>query len=126
MYPYFKRFDISITDANKTYNDEFEVDKGVKVITGILLTSDQDDQLYYRGAQAILFNGKEYFPDNYESKLLMSGINVEPNKRFYDIGKYEMLNGKIKISFTDADNVNTSFSAYRVSIYVRGEKETES
>ena len=126
MYPYFKRFDIQITDANKTYNDEFELDKGVKIITGILLTSDQDDQLYYRGAQAILFNGKEYFPDNYESKLLMSGINVEPNKRYYDVGKYETLNGKIKISYTDADNINVAFSAYRVSIYIRGEKETES
>jgi hypothetical protein len=127
MYPYFKRFDMQITDANKTYSADFDLDKDVRVITGLLLTSDQDDQLYYRGAQAISINGKEYFPDNYESKLLMSGINVRPNQRYYEIGKYQVLNGKIKITYTDTDNPNNvSFSAYRVSLYVRGEKENPS
>ena|SRR5687767_3526391 len=125
MFPYFKRFDLSVTAANETYSEEFELDKEVKVITGILLTSDLDDQLYYRGAQKIEFNGKEYFPDNYESKLLMSGINVRPNQRFYEVGRIEVLNGKIKISYTDTDNPNVVFAAYRVSVYVRGEKVSE-
>lgn len=123
MYPYFKRFDLQITEANKTYNADFDLDKDVRVITGLLLTSDQDDQLYYRGAQALSINGKEYFPDNYESKLLMSGLNINPNQRFYDIGKYEVLNGKIKVTYTDTDNPNNvDFYPYRVSLYVRGEK----
>ncbi|MEW6469656.1 MAG: hypothetical protein AB1458_12065 [Bacteroidota bacterium] len=125
MFPYFKRFDLAVTSANETYNEEFELDKEVRCITGILLTSDRDDQLYYRGAQKIEFNGKEYFPDNYESKLLMSGINVRPNQRFYEVGRIEVLNGKIKVSYTDSDNPNAVFAAYRVSFYVRGEKESE-
>lgn len=122
MFPYFKRFDFNVDTANQTYNQEFELDKDVRIITGLLLTSDQDDQLYYRGAQAIDLNGKEYFPDNYESKLLMSGINVRVNHRYYDIGKYDVLNGKIKITYTDTDSVVAAFSAYRVSLYIRGIK----
>jgi hypothetical protein len=122
MITNFKRFDIDITDPNKTYNADFDLDKDVRVITGFLLTSDQDDQLYYRGEQSLLINGVEYFPDNYESKLLMSGINTDPNVRFYDIGKHEVLNGKIKISYTDKNNPVLPFNAYRVSLYVRGEK----
>ncbi len=125
MYPYFKRFDIAITDANKTYNAEFELDKDVRVVTGVLLSSDQDGQLYHRGSQALLINGKEYFPDNYESKLLMTGINVPPNERYYTIDKYEVLNGKIKVSYTDTESVMMGFNAYRVSVYVRGERETQ-
>src|ERR1041385_2646097 len=104
MFPYFKRFDLAVDAANATYNKEFDLDKEVRVVTGILLTSDRDDQLYYRGSQSIHFNGKEYFPDNYESKLLLSGINVRPNQRFYDVGRIEVVNGKIKISYTDTDN----------------------
>lgn len=125
MFPYFKRFDIQITAANETYNAEFELDKDVKQVKGILLTSDQDDMLYYRGAQQLLINGREYLPDNYESKLLMCGINTDPNKRFYELEQAEAINGKIRISYTDTDNVNTSFQAYRVSVYVKGFKDAE-
>lgn len=125
MFPYFKRFDLQVTAANQTYNMDFELDKEVRTVTGLLLTSDQDDQLYFRGAQAISLNGKEYFPDNYESKLLMSGINIRPNHRYYDVGLIEVVNGKIKFSYTDRDNPNVAFSAYRVSLYVRGFKVAE-
>lgn len=125
MFPYFKRFDIQVTTDNQTYNVEFELDKNVKVVKGILLTSDQDEQLYYRGAQGLQINGKEYLPDNYESKLLMSGINTDPNRRFYELKDAEAINGKIRISYTDADNVNAAFSAYRVSVYIKGFKENE-
>ncbi len=123
MYPYFKRFDIDITLANETYSAEFELDKDVKIVKGILLTSDQDSLLYYRGTQQLLVNGREYLPVNFESKLLMTGINTDPNKRFYELKEVEAINGKIRIVYTDSDNVNTSFQAYRVSIYIKAVKE---
>jgi hypothetical protein len=123
MFPYFKRFDFNVTTANETVSTEFELDKEARCVTGILLTSDQDDQLYYRGEQSIHFNGQEYFPDNYESKLLVSGINVRPNHRYYDVGRVEVLNGKIKIVYKDSDNPNVAFNAYRVSLYVRGVRD---
>ena len=122
MRTYFKRFDISITAANKTYSQEFELDKNLKIIRGFLITADQEDQLYYRGSIGIDINGNEFLPPEYEAKLLFAGVNVNPNERFFDAKRAEVLNGKIKIVFTDADNAAVSFSAYRVSIYVKAEE----
>jgi hypothetical protein len=123
MFPYFKRFDIDVTAANETYSAEFELDKDVKIVKGILITADQDDQLYYRGTQQLTVNGREYLPANFESKLLMTGINTDPNKRFYELKNAEAINGKIRVVYTDTDNVNITFQAYRVSIYIKGLKE---
>ena len=46
-----KRFDIQVVDANKSVNKTFELDKNIKRIKGMLVTSDKDDLLYYRGTQ---------------------------------------------------------------------------
>ena len=48
--------------------EKFELDKTVKIIKGIKLTSDREDLLFYRGTQRVVVNGKERFEDNYESK----------------------------------------------------------
>jgi hypothetical protein len=55
----------------------------------------------------------------------MSGINTDVNQRYYNVGKLEVVNGKIKVVYTDSDNTNAPFAVYRVSFYVRGEKEGE-
>ena len=95
----------------------------MKYILGILITSDRDDLLYYRGTQKIEVNKEEIFPDGYESKLLMSGINVPPNKRYYDFGKMPAGVGSIKVSYKDEVNTITTFEPYRVRIYVDCEIE---
>jgi hypothetical protein len=120
-----KRFDLQVIDANKSVNKTFELDKNIKRIKGMLVTSDKDDLLYYRGTQKIEVNNQEYFPDNYESKLLMSGINVSPNERYYKIETDNIGNGIIKLSYTDADDGRTGFTSYRVSLYVDCEMEDE-
>jgi hypothetical protein len=120
-----KRYDIQIAEANKSVSKTFELDKTVKRIKGVLVTSDKDDLLYYRGSQKIEINNQEYFPENYESKLLMSGINVSPNERYYKIDTTNIGNGIIKLSYTDADDGRTTFAAYRVSLYVDCETEDE-
>src|ERR1044072_46165 len=112
MIPYFKRFDIQVTAANQTYKEDFEVDKDVSRIEGVLLTADLDDQLYYRGTQSITINGVEFLPENYESKLLMCGTNVDPNTRYYKLESAEPINGKIKVAYTDTDNISATFTAY--------------
>ena len=99
------------------------MDKNIKVVKGVLVTSDKDDLLYYRGTQKIEINKEEFFPDNYESKLLMSGINVSPKQRYYDLGSVNPGNGSIKLAYTDADDGRTVFTAYRVSLYVDCEME---
>lgn len=120
-----KRYDIQVIDANKGVNKSFELDKNIKKINGVLVTSDKDDLLYYRGTQKIEINNQEFFPENYESKLLMSGINVSPNQRYYIINTENIGNGIVKLSYTDADDGRTAFVPYRVSLYVDCEMEDE-
>lgn len=118
-----KRFDISITEANKTVSKTFELDKNIKSVKGLLLTADKDDMLYFRGTQKIEINKEEIFPDNYEGKLLMSGVNVSPNQRYYNLGNVNPGNGTIKVSYTDNNNIRAPFSIYRVSLYLDCEME---
>ena len=118
-----KRFDIKITQANATVTDTFELEKNIVKINGVLITSDKDDLLYYRGTQRIEINKEEYFPDNYESKLLMSGVNVAPKQRYYDIGGAAPGNGRVKITYVDLEDGRSKFEPYRVSLYLDCEME---
>ena len=112
-----KRFDINVVAPNGKVTGNFELDKNIIRIKGLLITSDKDDLLYLRGTNKIEINKEEYFPDNYESKLLMSGINVSPMLRYYDLGGVNPGNGNIRIEYTDRDDGRTAFAAYRVSFY---------
>src|SRR6202035_1571947 len=81
-----KRYDIDVTGANAIHSKTFELDKNVEKVHGILLASDRDDLMYYRGSNKVEINSDEIFPEGYETKLLMSGLNVSPNDRFYNLG----------------------------------------
>ena len=118
LKPVKKRFDIQITASGQNLTKTFELDKNIKAVKGALVTSDKDDLLYYRGTQKIEINKEEFFPDNYESKLLMSGINVPPKQRYYDLGNVNPGNGSVKIVFQDTPDGRTVFAAYRVSLYL--------
>lgn len=113
-----KRFDISVTEADKIFSKSFELDKNIVSVKGILFTSDKDDLLYYRGSQKVEINKEEIFPENYESKLLLSGINVSPNNRYYDLGSQPAGNGTIKVEYKDTEDTRAAFVPYRVSLYV--------
>ena len=119
-----KRFDIIVREAKMTVKEQFELDKNVTRITGLLLTSDREDLLYHRGSQKIEINNEEIVPEKYESKLLLSGMNVSPNERFYKINNTATGNRLLKMEYVDTDDGRSYFSAYRVSIYVECEIET--
>ena len=125
LKPVKKRFDIPITEANRTVSKTFELDKNIKTVKGVLVTSDKDDLLYFRGTQKIEINKEEFFPENYESKLLMSGVNVPPKQRYYDLGNVNPGNGSVKVTYTDSDDLRTRFESYRVSLYLDCEMEDE-
>ena len=116
-----KRFDISITEANKTFTKTFELEKTIGIVKGILFTSDKDDLLYYRGSQKVEINKQEVFPENYESKLLMTGINVAPNLRYCDVEDVPVGNGNVKVEYKDTNDGRTGFEPYRISIYLKCE-----
>ncbi len=113
-----KRFDIEITEDNTVHSKTFELDKNITLVHGILFTSDRDDLLYYRGSNKIEINRQEIFPEGYETKLLMTGLNVSPNDRFYNLGGIPPGNGKLKVDFKDNTEERLGFSYYRVSIYL--------
>lgn len=123
LKPTKDRFDIQVTEANKTVSKSFELDKNIKSVKGVLVTSSRDELMYHRGTQKIEINKEEYFPENYESKLLMTGINVAPNQRYYNLGSVNPGNGIINLVYTDSDDGITPFSPYRVSLYVDTERE---
>lgn len=113
-----KRFDIDVASANATFSKTFELDKSIIAIHGLLFTSDRDDLMYYRGSQKIEINREEIFPEQYESKLLMTGVNVSPNERYYKLGGLVPGNGKVKVDYKDTNDDRLPFAAYRVSLYL--------
>ncbi len=117
----FKIFHIDITDENGLHSKSFELDKTITKIHGILFTADRDDLLYYRGSNKVEINRQEIFPEQYASKLLMSGVNVSPNDRYYNLKGIEPGNGKIKVDYKDSETTVIPFSTYRVSIYIECE-----
>jgi hypothetical protein len=118
MKKIIKRFDLAITQQNAVHSKTFELDKNITAVQGLLLTADKDDLLYHRGSQKIQVNNQEVFPEGYESKLLMSGINVSPNERFYNLGGLQPGNGKVAVDFKDNNSARVDFEAYRLSIYL--------
>jgi hypothetical protein len=113
-----KSFDILVNLGSAVHSKSFELDKNVVAVHGILFTSDRDDLMYYRGSQRVEINKRELFPEGYETKLLMSGLGVSPNDRYYELGGIEPGNFTLKIDFRDTADERLAFSNYRVSIYL--------
>lgn len=113
-----KRYDIEVNAASAIHSRTFELDKTVQKVNGILFASDRDDLMYYRGSAKVEINSDEIFPEGFESKLLMSGLNVSPNDRFYNLGGVPPGNFKVKVEYKDTADARLAFTAYRVSIYL--------
>jgi hypothetical protein len=113
-----KRYDIDVTAANAIHTKTFELDKTVEKVNGLLFSSDRDDLMYYRGSGKIEINSDEIFPEGYETKLLMSGLNVSPNERYYNLGGVLPGNFKVKVEYKDTADARLQFVPYRVSIYL--------
>ncbi|TMI89757.1 MAG: hypothetical protein E6H08_16000 [Bacteroidetes bacterium] len=113
-----KRFDLQVAAASGIISQTFEFDKTVEKVHGILFASDRDDLMYYRGSAKVEVNSDEIFPEGYETKLLMSGLNVSPNDRFYNLGGIPPGNFKVKVDYKDTADARLAFAAYRVSVYL--------
>ena|SRR6266498_4919491 len=113
-----KRYDIDVTTAGALHTKTFELDKTVEKVHGMLFSSDRDDLMYYRGSAKVEINSDEIFPEGYETKLLMSGLNVSPNERYYNLGGVAPGNFKVKVEYKDTADARLQFVAYRVSIYL--------
>jgi hypothetical protein len=111
--------DVKVTTANATVKETFEVDKHASKIIGISITSDYNDKMYHRGSQRIVINEKEIYPEDYESKELMQGLNVPVNDRMITLGEeIEPGNRKVELDYKDTNHPYAPFIPYRVRLYV--------
>lgn len=122
LKPIKKFFEIQITAANQSITKSFQLDKNIKAVKGLLLLSDKDDLLYYRGGQKIEINNEEIFPERYASKLLMTGINVPLDGKYCSVN-VNPGNGSVKVVFQDSDDGRTVFAPYTVFLYLAVEME---
>jgi hypothetical protein len=112
-----ERFDLLITSDEQTFKGEFELDKGSRFLLGISVTSDREDLLFHRGSFRMQLSDKELFPEKFEAKLLMAGLNVAPDQRMVTLGELPTGNGKLDVSYLDTDHSQAAFSPYRLTIY---------
>lgn len=117
-----KIFSFLVDAEGATVNKKFDLDKNVKVVHGILISSDRPKLLWYRGSQRIEISGDEIFPEDYESRILMSGISVPPDNKFRRLGNGVVAgNGEVKVQYKDTANSSASFAPYRVIITLQCE-----
>lgn len=116
----YKRYTIAVDGANASYSKKFDLDKNIKSVTAMQITSDKPEQIYNRGSQKLEISGDEIYPEDYETKLLMSGISVAPDSRFVELGNVQPGNGEIKVLYKDF-NGPVAFSAYSVVLIFKCE-----
>lgn len=116
----YKTFSFLVDTPNISYNKKFELDKNIKLVKAIMLSSNKPNLIFFRGSQKLEINGDELYPEDYESRLLMSGISVPPNERYVDMGDAVLAgNGEVKIVYKDTDNILAPFDSYRVIINLK-------
>jgi hypothetical protein len=117
-----KPFTFTVSAEGEPVSKKFDLDKNVKFVRGILLSSNYPNLLFYRGSQRIEISGEEIFPENYESKILMSGISVAPDQKFRTLGNGVIAgNGEVKILYKDTANPHAPFENYSVTIILQCE-----
>lgn len=98
-------------------NKKFDLDKNVKIVHGIMLSSDRPNLLFYRGSQRIELSGEELYPEDFESKMFMSGMAVAPDHKYRSLGNGVVSgNGELRIQYKDTQNPNAPFAPYKVGI----------
>lgn len=112
-----ERFDIEVTASGETVKGEWELDRHADVTFGVAITSDSEEMIYYRGSQKMQINDRELFPEDFESKLLMTGLSVAPNQRMAKVGNVETGNKRVEVWYKDQNHPKAPFSPYRVSFY---------
>jgi len=117
-----KTFSVQVDTPGISYNRKFDMDKNVRVVLGLLMSADDPRKLFFRGSQRIEISGDELYPEDYESKLVMSGISVSPNDKYVNLGNGVLSgNGEVKILYKDTENLNAVFEPYKIMLVLKCE-----
>ncbi len=112
------REDFQVTQEGQPVTHEFTLDAGVTDVQAVGLTSDREDLLFYRGDVKIQINSEEHVAEKTEAKLLMTGLNVDPNDRMLTFPSPVLPgSGNVRIDYNDNAHNQTVFQPYRVSVY---------
>lgn len=111
----YKSYVLAITSANQEFKGKFELEKTVKRVIGLSMSSSRPDLMIYRGSQYINVGGSEVIPAGYESKMLFPGVNVKPDAKYLTVDELPG-NGLVELRYTDANTSNTTFEAYTVTL----------
>jgi hypothetical protein len=114
----YKRFSITVDTAATSYNKKFDLDKNIAMVLALQVTSDHPELMYYRGSNRIEINGDEIFPEDYDSRLLMSGLTVPADDRFVEINAVAG-NGEIKVLYKDVANTAAVYQTYQFVLIVK-------
>ena len=117
-----KTFSFLVDNPSQSYNKKYDLDKNVRVVLGLLISTDNPKLLYLRGSQRIEISGEEIYAEDYESKLLTSGSEVAPNDKYYILDNEALSgNGEVKMLYKDTENALAPFVPYKVSLVLKCE-----
>jgi hypothetical protein len=98
------------------------LDKNVRLVLGLLVSTDNPKLLYLRGSQRIEISGEELYPEDYESKLLSAGYEVAPDCKYASLDNETLAgNGEVKLLYKDTENALAPFTPYNVSLVLKCE-----
>lgn len=111
-------FTIYVTEAGQRVTEEFEFNLDAYTLHGIQVTSDFEDLVFYRGTVGLYLGGFEIAPEEYDAKLLLSGLNVatgdRPQPTSLDVG-----NNRFEVKYTDTEHPYAAFRPYKVKFTCR-------
>jgi len=87
---------IEIPESEEKVRFSADTDRLYEQVTGIMISMPESD---IRASLELSINNTELFPEDYETKLLMTTENVAPDDRFYSViceAKGSRIEGKLQ------------------------------
>lgn len=114
----YKIIKVLVPEATSVVKFSADSDKMYKQITGIF-ASLPEDKAVPGTLLELKIADKEIFPDEFEIKMITTGLNVSPNNRFYEKINEEAQGNRIDGRFTDSGKADVY--PYVAKIYLRHE-----
>lgn len=108
-------YSIDISTALSDKKLDIVLENDITKIVGVKINSQLDVQAYNRGTIGIKIDKKEVFPDDFEAKNIMAGLDCPPQKRFWELEK-EVKQNQIELFYKDNSHPSIAFAVNRVNV----------
>ena len=120
----FQQIRVRVTDFGESVRINAQTDKQYAKIRGIFV-SLPDEQLLMGSLLGLRVNNQEVFEDAHEVKLITSGHQVAPNKKFFFFEEHLEAGGSaIEGKFTDGGE--NAYSGNSAKLQLMRERKTQS